>query len=398
MMHSMMRLAMLTTSATLLGALPGCDPDEGERDDALDDALEFRCAVLGGCGSDGGSGTLTGPKGNTSFLGEIDGEGSYPLNELPLLGDSAGPITVLQIRGPRCQTEIGGYEGEFVSAPQPSLSVGPKGELGPLGVTDPATGMICQIEDDLWTHTRWTIRYDDGVTTFKTDLRLASIDTTADADGAPLYEFWVDTKPVPDPRIRLFPTCDADPAEPQLRFAAYLVPGLSLDPSSGNFTTNPNRAYLACLSGSVGKAWRWGYKSFLPAIGSEGHEVAHNAIRAEYCADDVAYTQPGTPVWFQSIFTEEGPDPSAPPAQSTWELEAVWSADPHAPAICVGTTRRPEHLPAPQDPFSCQEGASAFDIPRCTEAHLAHEDAVLATWAQTEPSLVPPVPPVPPQP
>jgi hypothetical protein len=384
-MNTTMRMTMLATSATVLLAIPGCDPGADEREDALDEIV-FRCNVLGGCDDDGGSGTFTNGKGNTSFLGQIGGEGVYPLNELPLDGAPAGPITLLHVRASRCVSPVAGdHVGAFITAPQPALSVGPKGELLPLTVHevgDPS--FVCEVSGSQWSNTVWTIAYDDGVTSFQTELRLTAISLTADDHGAPLYEFQVDATSVPDPRFRLQPTCDEAPEEDGLRFAAYLVPGLAVQEGTGHFTSNPNRATVACLSSSIGKAWRWGYKSFLTTIGTEGHEVAHNAIRAEYCGDDVTYTAPNTMVWFQSVFTEEGPDPHAPPVGSTWALEAVWPSDPQAPAICVGQTRRPEHQPAGNDPFACPgtNATPAFDLPRCTPQHLVHEDAIMATWAQ----------------
>lgn len=385
-MDLLTRMAMLMTGATALMVMPGCETDAIEPGDARDD-LAFRCTTLGGCSGDG-SGTLSGGKGNTSFLGEVLDEGVYPLNELPLAGAPAGPISLVNIRSTRCQNEVGDYVGQFVSAPSPTVSVGPKGELLPLTVHDVAdASFVCTVEGGLWKNTRWTIEYEDAETSFETELQLKKIDTTTDADGAPLYEFWVDTTPVPDPRLRLFPTCDEALDETMLAFSAYLVPGLSLDPATGNFTSAPDRAFLACLSGSIGKAWRWGYKSFLPVIGPEGHETAHNAIRAEYCGDDESYTQPGTAVWFQSVFTDDGPDPHAPLAGSTWDLEAVWLDDPHAPALCIGMPRLgafQELMADPEEPFPCPAAGNApgFTIPRCTQTHLAHEDAVIATWGQ----------------
>jgi hypothetical protein len=201
---------------------------------------------------------------------------------------------------------------------------------------------------------------------------------TSDADGATLYKISVDSDNVPDDRNGWNHVCGYVDEGPEMGFKAYLMPGLVLD-GQGSFASNPNVFFIGCDSGSVGKAWWWGYKSFLQAIGPEGHEVANNAIRAEYCADDVTHTETGTPIWFQSIFTAAGPDPDAP-EDPAWQLEAVWSSDPDAKAICVGTTRLPSQQPPIGTSFSCPDDE---DLPICTPAHLEDPDAVLASWAQT---------------
>lgn len=374
-MTMLTRMTMLAMGATALVVLPGCDSDPVEIDDEYVGDLDFRCDVLGGCGG-GGSGSGTNDKGNTSFLGELLGESLYPLNNLPVTGGSFGGVEIESIYATQCMTRTGAFvEGE--SEPNPTVSISPKGLLLNktfTQVADPEE--TCVVYGALWVDTYWTISYGDAALSFETELWIKSMDLSKGGNGSPLYELWVDSGSVPDPRTGWSSLCGYAWEEPGVDFEAYFMPGLVLD-QSGAFTSDPSTAFIGCVSGSIGKAWLWGYKSHLQAIGSAGHEVAHHAIRAEYCGDHVTYTQTGTPIWFQSVFTDEGPDPNAPD-DSDWKLEAVWSSDPDAPAICVGKTRLPEHQPDAQDPFVCDD---LTEIPICNEGHLTAPNAVLASWS-----------------
>ena len=402
-MDYLARWTTLSLRATALAMLPACGPGTDALDDgAYDGELEFRCNIIGGCpdagdggttlvttgvstttGGDsgsGGSGGSTGGKTNTSYLGYIVGEGgneenAFPLNNLPLAGGTIGGVRLLEIRAQECQDPTGQVlQGSFVSAPNPLVGVSATGELLSQRFHDPNdTTVICTVEDEHWIGTEWEIEYGDATQPFVTKLRIEDILPESGTTAAPLYDIRVDSDTVPDPRTGWLQICDYSWEDPGLEFYAYLVPSLVLDPVTGNFDVDPNTVFVSCLSGSVGKAWLWGYKSFVEAIGPEGHEIANNAIRAEYCGDDVSYTTIGTHVWFQSTL---GPDPAAPdPVEDPdWQVEAVWTDDPHAPAACVSTTRRPEHQPA--NGFPCD----GFTLPECTPSHVAK--ATLVTWAK----------------
>lgn len=379
------RMATLTMGATALLGILGCDTGSAEPEGELEGELEFRCTQLGGC-SGGGSGGTGGGLGNTSFLGLIvgaDGQNQrvYPLNNLPLAGNTIDGVSLLQIRAPHCRDATGAtLQGAFVTEADPDVGVSATGALLPKTFYDSFDSSVtCTVEDELWVDTTWEIEYGNTAVPFQTTLRINDITLEASTNGAPLYELQVDAGSVPDPRTGWTPICDYDWDTPGLEFHAYLMPGLTIDPVTGNFASDPDAMFVGCISGSIGKAWQWGYKSFIQAIGPEGHEVAHNVIRAEYCDDDVPYTLPGTHIWLQSIFTDEGPHPNAP-VQSGWQLEAVWSSDPGDKAICVGTTRRPEQQPPGGAAFSCEDEVS---LPICNEEHLLHEDAVMASWAWT---------------
>lgn len=371
------RMATLVMGATALLGMPGCDTDSTALEDDFVGDLAFRCTTLGGC-TGGGSGGTGGGLGNTSFLGHILAEGDvFPVDNLSLTGGTVNGVSIESIVADNCRMRSGQLT-VGISEPNPTLQVDDMGRLLPKTLTvltDPTTQ--CTVSGELWATSTWAIAYDDGVTEFETELRLEEVDTTSDVDGAPLYEFSVNSDQVPDDRSGWNHVCGYFDEGPQMAFKAFLMPGLQLG-QGGAFTLDPDVVFLGCINGSIGKAWLWGYKSFLQAIGPEGHEVAHNVIRAEYCGDDVSHTETGTPIWLQSIFTDEGPDPNAP-VDTDWRLEAVWSSDPEDKAICVSTTRLPGEQPPTGSSFSCP----GDDPPVCTPAHLLDEDAVLASWAWT---------------
>ncbi|MCX4239682.1 ADYC domain-containing protein [Paraliomyxa miuraensis] len=370
-------MAVHAIYATALLVLPGCDPEPADFDD---EDWSFRCTQLNGC-QGGGTGGVTGGGGNTSFLGQINTVDVFPLNNLPLDGTAHGDVRIESIAVAMC-IDRAGFVGPGISEINPTLSVDATGKLLTKTMTrtgDPSTE--CDVYDDYWVGSKWTISYDlpEGPTTsFQTVLTINGI--TIDGDGAPLYEIWLDSDTVPDDRTGPKPLCGyADEEnEPGMDFEAYFIPEIGIDEDGGLLTVD-DTVFIGCISGSYGKAEYWGYKHFIPEIGMSGFEVANNALRAEYCGDDVTYTEPNTPIWFQSIFTDEGPDPLAPPATSNWELEAVWSDDPTEPALCVGTTRLSSNQPLLDESFDCP----IAPLPICDSSYFSATGAVLATWAWT---------------
>lgn len=374
MMTLLTRMAMLALSATALLMIPGCDDTTDIDDEDLGD-WTFRCDVLGGCGG-GGDGMTTGEKGNTSFMGSINGEDAYALNNLSVTGDMEYGVQVTSIVADNCfDPAIGFVMG--ISEPNPTIPVSSNGELLPKTFTQVSNPALpCEVVGANWVDTYWTISYGGAVPLFETELWVKAMDT--DASGDPRYSFWFEGQPVPGEPRGMQPLCDLAWEEAGVDYQAYLIPGLALD-GEDRFVSDSSTVFMGCVSGSIGKALLWEYKPFVPEVGFTGHEVAHNAIRAEYCNDNVTYTETGTSVWFQSVFSDDGPDPNAPD-NALWALEAVWSTDPLAPAICVGTTRLQGNQPQGSDPFPCPNAAN---IPRCSPSDLSDQNAVLATWAWT---------------
>lgn len=114
-------------------------------------------------------------------------------------------------------------------------------------------------------------------------------------------------------------------------------------------------AYLACLSGRIGKAALWGYapdnpSPAIPDLTMAEFEGAHRMVGAEYCGDGKSYTRPGEAV---TLVDKWAINQHSSDATSD---EAVWGVNG---ALCVGTPRWEVH----QSPILCANGQT---IPSCS--------------------------------
>jgi hypothetical protein len=356
------RLARLTTlTAALVGS--GCDAGDSAEATTHDFDLQFR----------DDSGDRTGPdKLNTNYFGVED----HPFNNLPLVPGGEASMEIVEIRGHSCVDPSGGLLNLQVStlpvSPDVSLAISSEGVLGALTVAPPNDpGTLCTISGDLWEGTRWEVRIhvgEDPQVTIETDLRLH--DVSVDEHGSTVYRWLVNYTRMTGAsggKPLYVPTCDEDvetPVDPALAYHAYLVPGLHVDPESGDFLpapvgNTPSTAFLACRSGAIGKAISWGYAPW--DIGTSHHELATRMVRADYCGNGVSYTQSGTPIWLQDTL---GVWDGVPP--QTYAREAGWSESAGA-AVCLTQARL-----AATGTVTCPGG----ELPLCTENLLALSDIV----------------------
>ncbi|MEZ4452962.1 MAG: ADYC domain-containing protein, partial [Nannocystaceae bacterium] len=113
-------------------------------------------------------------------------------------------------------------------------------------------------------------------------------------------------------------------------------------------------AYIACLSGAVGKTMMWGYShdnpnGGIPNVTLPQYESALRVTRADYCGDGTSFTRPGEAV---TLLDHWGINVHANDAVSD---EAVFGPDG---ALCVDTPRWDYHAA----PIHCNDGRT---LPRC---------------------------------
>lgn len=127
---------------------------------------------------------------------------------------------------------------------------------------------------------------------------------------------------------------------------------LLVDGGAGSITEAswaPNQyAYIACLSGAVGKTMMWGYSHDNPAGGLPNvtlaeYEAAIRVTRADYCGDGRSFTRPGEAVTLRDHW---GINVHAADAVSD---EAVYGPEG---AICVDTPRWDYYA----GPIHCDDG------------------------------------------
>lgn len=348
-----------TTVALAIALVPACDSE------ATVDASELDSSFRD-------DHKTTGEKLNTNFLGDAE---DYPLDNLPTAVGGEPNVAIPEIRASRCR-DVSGMVlfGDFVSEAYPTITVTADGRLDPITVSEvgaPAT--TCTVDSDLWIDTFWEVEVVvDAVTTVATDLWLHDANTDA-VHGYTSYEWYVNFHRIEDTedRPQYRPTCDedvTDAADPNLRYFAYLVPGMRVD-GNGSFDVDPNAdtVFIACRSGAVGKSISWGYAPW--DHGTDAHELATRMVRADYCGDGISHTAAGTEIWVHSTL---GPDPLAP-AVAMYDREAIWNlADGHA--SCVDRPR-----------LAVVPGATGFDcgaegiLPLCAASHEEDDDAIIIT-------------------
>lgn len=344
---------MLVTAAL---AVAGCDAEEHGPTEA--GSFELR---------DGGD--LTGPgKLNTSFLGVDE---TLPFDHLPLVPGGQPGVEIVEIRSTRCMDPAGGLlQGKFTTyavSPEVDVTVSEDGVLGPITVAPmgkPAA--TCTVAGDLWEGTKWEVAVETAAGIVETDLLL--LDASLDEHDATVYLWHVNQSRVQGQRLPTpvyVPVCaeDIDGAtDPGLLYHAYLVPELEVDASSGDFSYgNPgDSAFLACISGAVGKSIYFGYQPWVH--GEEAHELATRMTRADYCGDGVPHTVAGTPIRLQDAL---GVWPDVPPA--AYLPEAGWSVSEGA-AVCFGEPRLAGQT------ADCAGGP----LPPCDGTPI--DDADIVTW------------------
>lgn len=132
-------------------------------------------------------------------------------------------------------------------------------------------------------------------------------------------------------------------------------------------------AYIACLSGRIGKTSLWGYapdnpSASRPDLTLDEFEGAHRMVGAEYCGDGRSYTRPGEAVTLRDKWNINQHQ-----VETTSE-EAVWSVNG---AVCLGTPRWEYYSTASS--IVCSNGKV---IPTCNTATSASTHYNLNTTAK----------------
>lgn len=110
---------------------------------------------------------------------------------------------------------------------------------------------------------------------------------------------------------------------------AVVYENLVVDMKTGAGKEKQDIINLACLSGAIGKAALWGYKSY--EMGVEKFIGGVRTIRADYCGDGDSWTKPGTAVDLADIWSiNKFVDPN-------FKTESLWSSKG---AVCVSNPRR----------------------------------------------------------
>ena len=273
-MHAFKILALLTLT---LNAGAGCD-----------EALEFDAAGHG-IAVRSGSGGYGGVWLNTSAIG------SQPFSELDLTGALHDGVRALggQIKGPNNswipvnKAEI--IDGALrVKAGQNFYSgaalVGARWQLALVdgqGVEDPREIWIAAVEVISAKESRYTFQ-------------------TYDDEGQVSY------------------LCDADAVGSH---AAALIKDVTIDPFTADMAPRKHTAYVACVSGAVGKAITWGYRPWERSLPE--FAAAVRVVRADYCFDGMSWTENGTAMqvkdrWHINTFLS-----AAPPTEVVWTKTGI---------------------------------------------------------------------------
>lgn len=273
-MHAFKILALLMLT---LNAGAGCD-DAVELDDG-----GHEIAVRAGSGGYGGVWL------NTSAIG------SQPFSELDLTGALHDGVRALggQIKGPNNSwvpvTKVEIIDGTLrVKAGQSFYSgaalVGARWQLALVdgqGVEDPREIWIAAVEVISAKESRYTFQ-------------------TYDDEGQVSY------------------LCDADAVGSH---AAALIKDVTIDPFTADMAPRKHTAYLACVSGAVGKAITWGYRPWERSLGE--FATAVRVVRADYCFDGMSWTENGTAMqvkdrWHINTFLS-----AAPPTEVVWTKTGI---------------------------------------------------------------------------
>lgn len=128
-------------------------------------------------------------------------------------------------------------------------------------------------------------------------------------------------------------------------------------------------AYIACLSGRIGKAALWGYapdnpSPSIPDLTFAEFEGAHRMVGAEYCGDGRSYTRAGEAVTLKDKWGINVHDPNSPTTEAVWGING---------AICVSAPRWEIY----SAPLLCNNGTT---LPTCTSIATQYTNNAGAKW------------------
>lgn len=135
--------------------------------------------------------------------------------------------------------------------------------------------------------------------------------------------------------------------------------GFTVDHVTGDITARPNTLYLACLSGAVGKAAKWGYAPDSPSdesVSLQAFNTVTRIVRHDFCADGRNHTGLNKPVLLRDRWLYD----AFPAGFSSYTTEARWQAG--GGATCLNKIRATGEVLT--QPYTCPDGTV---IPQCVE-------------------------------
>lgn len=112
--------------------------------------------------------------------------------------------------------------------------------------------------------------------------------------------------------------CDADASGSH---AAIPVRDITVNRTTGDIDARPSTAYLACVSGAIGKAIGWGYKPWERSL--PDFEVATRMVRADYCFDGKSWTTTGTALQVRDAYSINDFPYATKPTEVVWTKTGV---------------------------------------------------------------------------
>ncbi|PCC67737.1 hypothetical protein SAMN02745121_02373 [Nannocystis exedens] len=356
MMLRRLSLAGVLALSVTTSLFVGCDPPanhDGPADAAGDDDLLFRTTY--------GSGSGANPPvyGNTSALGE------HAFNELDLThAPHDGHVFQHVHLWDRARSA-------YAPDPLDAVWVDGAGEIhGSLGATQYSGGDFIR--------SRWTIDVltPTGTLTRELYIHAHQYHPTEDYHG---YTFSFPDDPAygahaVDPgRVRdLGATAGACTVAEDGSIEAIVLAGHHVDPVTSVVSARSDTMLIACLSGAMGKALKWGYRP--QALGASAYQAAIRMVRADYCGDGVSWTEPGQAI---DIKDEWPVHDWSNPAQFT-ETEAIWGPNG---ALCLGTPRLQDEFDYAD--ITCPGGARPACSPGDT---LATYQPAAMIWTRIRPN------------
>jgi hypothetical protein len=129
---------------------------------------------------------------------------------------------------------------------------------------------------------------------------------------------------------------------------------------------------LACTGGALGKCVRFGYKPWKTTKDGNSllryHEACVHLVRADYCGNDSATTETGTPI---DLFDSVG---IQPPEQDGMKFEAAWNE--HG-AICVAHPRIPKNTTLENLARSCPRLVGHLGEQACEEKSMINSSEAI---------------------
>jgi len=349
-------ICMGCAAAALMLNITGCEL-AGEIAGAGEAAVTFR----------DGDGPFGPGKLNTNFMGV---EGDVALNAIPLQDDPNAPLRLHAVWSNKCVGTSGQLlHGLFYTSDlngELGITLAEGGKLNPaIFKSWSAPGVTCTVASEHWVGTVWGL-VQDGTNHYMMILAGGLDDTDRPAYVWGRYVNGQTFNP-----SSYVPSCleDLDPSGVAYKFHAYHFSDIDVDANTGHFAEKADTMYVACFSGMVGKAARWGYGTW--DTGMQVHEIATRVGRADYCGTGHSYTQEGNPLQIEDVYGISGFDDESFPYEAAWSIE-----DGRATCLHV-----PRHVPLrPEAPgLVCldAEGEPLFTLPDCDAQHL--DDATFIT-------------------